>query len=234
MQFPKTNCLKIEKLSTIFDNFNELVFIKDEEFRIIYANPAFLFQMGYHSQEAVLGKTAIDLWPEFAFYYQQHDLDTVKGDMYFQVENSCTNNGKNCFTLTQKNPIKDDDGNILALVCRSNLFFNENLHQLWSSIHSLTPRNSIKIKATASNLLDKNALTAREEECLFYILQHKPAKVIAKILMISSRTVETHVANIKLKWNISNKEDIFEKASLYGYVNSIPLDLFKKGSSLKF
>lgn len=229
MQSQKTNRLKTEKFSTIFDNFNELVFIKDKEFRIIYANPAFLFQMEYSAQRAVLGKTALDLWPEFASDYQQHDFDTMKGDLYFQLENSCTNNGKNCFTLTQKNPIKDEDGNISAIICRSNVFFNENLSQLWSSIHSLTPTNSVKIKATTSHfLLNKNSLTAREEECLFYVLQHKPAKVIAKILMISSRTVETHIANIKLKWGISNKEDMFEKASLHGYINTIPLDLFKK------
>ena len=85
-QNPNNLSLKLETFANIFDSFNELVFIKDTEFRLLYVNPAFLFHMEY-SPETLLGKTAIDLWPEFAPHYQQHDCDIMKGDIYHQVDN---------------------------------------------------------------------------------------------------------------------------------------------------
>lgn len=62
-------------------------------------------------------------------------------------------------------------------------------------------------------------LTARESECLFYLLRGKTAKKIATILGISHRTVETYVDYLKIKFQALNKSELIEKAIEKGYFN---------------
>ncbi|MFT3741397.1 MAG: LuxR C-terminal-related transcriptional regulator [Gammaproteobacteria bacterium] len=92
------------------------------------------------------------------------------------------------------------------------------------------PRDAIKLRKKYSPEEIEN-LSRREEECLFYLLQAKSIKSIANILNISPRTVEAHISNIKNKWKAFNKERIFEKANLYGYINVPTLDSFRQGCS---
>lgn len=54
-------------------------------------------------------------------------------------------------------------------------------------------------------------LTNREMECARYLSKGMPAKLIAKILGISYRTIESHITNIKRKTNSFNKCDLMLK-----------------------
>lgn len=54
--------------------------------------------------------------------------------------------------------------------------------------------------------------TKRELECLRYLAKGKTAPEIAKLLYLSSRTVESHIARIKDKLNCSRKSQIVEAA----------------------
>jgi DNA-binding CsgD family transcriptional regulator len=55
-------------------------------------------------------------------------------------------------------------------------------------------------------------LAKRETECLFYILEGKSNKEIAKYMKISFRTVENYVENIKHKLNCSTKSEVILSA----------------------
>jgi DNA-binding CsgD family transcriptional regulator len=55
------------------------------------------------------------------------------------------------------------------------------------------------------------ALTKRELECLFLMLEGKTAKEIAIILKISYRTVETYLEKIKIKLNCQHKHELRDK-----------------------
>jgi DNA-binding NarL/FixJ family response regulator len=67
--------------------------------------------------------------------------------------------------------------------------------------------------------LAKDVLTIREKEILKLISEGKTSPEIAKMLYISSRTVEHHRANIMKKLNINNKADIIKYAIREGYTN---------------
>lgn len=56
----------------------------------------------------------------------------------------------------------------------------------------------------------ENKLTKREIECLRYLLLGYTAKETAKNLTLSSRTVETHINNIKHKLNCFSKRKIIQ------------------------
>ena len=57
--------------------------------------------------------------------------------------------------------------------------------------------------------IDNNQISNRETECLPHFLKHKTAKETANIMGISSRTVETHLRNIKNKIGIQSKSQLF-------------------------
>lgn len=51
-------------------------------------------------------------------------------------------------------------------------------------------------------------LTARETECLYYYLNGFSLKEIAHCLHLSSRTIETHIGNIKSKYNCNTRSQL--------------------------
>lgn len=53
-----------------------------------------------------------------------------------------------------------------------------------------------------------NKLTVREEHCLYYLKQGYSAKMIAKSLNISHRTVEHHFAHIREKFSVSSIKNL--------------------------
>lgn len=65
---------------------------------------------------------------------------------------------------------------------------------------------------------EKISLTDRESECLIPYLKGKSSKMIANMLNISARTVETHISNAKTKFNCKSKSD------LYNFMISMKLD----------
>lgn len=63
----------------------------------------------------------------------------------------------------------------------------------------------------AKYALDGANLTLREVQCLRLLQQGKTAKQTAKILHLSSRTVESYLENIKSKLNATNRVDLLNK-----------------------
>lgn len=55
----------------------------------------------------------------------------------------------------------------------------------------------------------------RETECLYYLCQGNTAKEAAKIMFLSSRTVETYIEQIKIKVNAKNCLEVVSKFSKY-------------------
>ncbi len=73
--------------------------------------------------------------------------------------------------------------------------------------------------------IDQGQLSSREMDCLFYLLRNKSAKAIARRLDLSYRTVEWHIANVRLKLGCNNKTDLIERAVSDGYLQYLPLHL---------
>lgn len=71
----------------------------------------------------------------------------------------------------------------------------------------VTMKNSIAIQ-DGLNIIH---LTIRESECLFYFALGYTIKEVARVLKISSRTVERHLENMKIKTDTQHKADLIKK-----------------------
>jgi DNA-binding CsgD family transcriptional regulator len=133
----------------------------------------------------------------------------------------------------EKCPFFDDRGKIIGVMC--NVFDISNLKLL--DLGQLL----INFKKKSSHSLDiydnffcykieqddfKYDLSPRQQECLFFIIRGKTAKMVAQELNISYKTVEIYIEQIKNKLNCSSKNDLIEKAMADGYMNIIPSSLF--------
>ena len=61
--------------------------------------------------------------------------------------------------------------------------------------------------------VEDSYLTKREVECLIWIALGKSSQEVADILMVSHRTVETHLVNIKQKFNCNKISQIIYVAA---------------------
>ena len=71
-----------------------------------------------------------------------------------------------------------------------------------------------------------NSLTFRELQCLSYFSAGKTAKEIARVLNIGPRTVETYIANIRLKTKLQTKSELihwFEDTFRHFLIKTLPL-----------
>lgn len=64
----------------------------------------------------------------------------------------------------------------------------------------------------------KMSLTNRESQVLYYTLRGKTAKSIARVLNVSTKAAEFHIANLKKKFGCSNKSQLIERAIDDGYM----------------
>lgn len=70
-------------------------------------------------------------------------------------------------------------------------------------------------------------LTSRETQIIFLLIRGKSNKMIASEMGISTRTVETHMDNLKTKFDCNSKPLLLEAALEMGYGHVIPSRLFR-------
>lgn len=133
--------------------------------------------------------------------------------------------------LSQKTPLFDDKQYPIATLFHGVEINQTNLTKVFLHIAKLDKRFQIKNNINhrsyyIGNSLKDSNLTNREIECLFYVVRGKTANQIAKILFISKRTVETHIANIKSKLGCVNKSDLIDKAVTDNLINLLPESIF--------
>ena len=92
---------------------------------------------------------------------------------------------------------------ILLAKCRSNQWVIENKALMDRSAprHYFLQHNKRNIK-----------ITSREAVCLQYLTRGYSAKELARILLISHRTVESYINNIKLKVDCYKRSDLINFA----------------------
>jgi len=84
------------------------------------------------------------------------------------------------------------------------LYFYENTKNLFKVAKSNSLIIEPNVTFTPKKSPSRSFLTQREKDCVDWYLSGKNSGEIALILGISRRTVETHIENIKLKFNCNN------------------------------
>jgi DNA-binding CsgD family transcriptional regulator len=122
--------------------------------------------------------------------------------------------------LTTKTPFYDDDNQV------GGVFFNTVLMKElpFQNLLSILNHNK-KVNTSVNQIVDSDPmgkLSIRELEILFFTLRGKSAKAIAQNLYLSTRTIESHLYNIKNKFSSHSKQQLIECATHKGYMNLIP------------
>jgi DNA-binding NarL/FixJ family response regulator len=80
----------------------------------------------------------------------------------------------------------------------------------------------VSLEKTLPRVTNSNALTLREQECVYYLTKGFTFREMANALNISPRTVETHVTNIKLKLKVNTRAELIVKVCELGYIQINP------------
>src|SRR5690554_1204604 len=78
--------------------------------------------------------------------------------------------------------------------------------------------NNLKRQGTSSLKKNTIILTSREKEVLTLILQEKTTKEIAEKVCLSEKTVESHRANLFIKFGVKNLAGLVKQAILEGFL----------------
>lgn len=106
-------------LRTLIDNLPDAIYVKDLEGRKVVANRTDLDLMGFDSEEEVIGKTDLELFPgetgSQGYQEDQQILRKEKPILNFESEFT-DNRGVRHWHMTTKVPLKDEAGNLMGLV----------------------------------------------------------------------------------------------------------------------
>ncbi len=176
------------------------------------------------AQEEFITKQDSELhFSKYAALYNAHDIEAMRENIYYQLDNTCNQKGEELFTLTQKLPLKDEYGKIYGVLGLTQLIKIEDAHTILLRNH---PGKNIKLAIDQSCFSNfQMELSSRELEVLYLFLQGKSTKTTATVLNISERTVIFHLNNIKSKWNCNSKEEIYQLAKKKGLISFSALRL---------
>lgn len=115
--------------------------------------------------------------------------------------------------LSVKSQLKNSANNIVGTIGLAFYFDEVAVSQMINVINQLNfvPHPSNSIIPFAVTKTNNNSLTKREKDCASYLLRGMSAKEIGRILNISTRTVECHIAHIKTKLNCYSRSQIISK-----------------------
>lgn len=194
---------------------------KNKNFEFVDFTPSLLSHTGINNENKLLGKTDYDLCCNYyADEYRRHDVDALCGKVYSAIVPFIGHNGQLSIVLCTRYQRKNNKNEIIGVACYVVSIINPDVYLLRQNIiknNKLSNESHLYL-----NKSDDINLTAKEKECLFYLLQGKTAKVIANAMCISYRTVEYHVDNLKIKFDCKTKNELLCKAMQYGYANNLP------------
>jgi AraC-like DNA-binding protein len=107
----------------LFDRMRDAVFtVKDTQGRYLAMSRSGVERCGLASREAAIGRTAFDLWPEaMARRYAEQDAELFRTGqpVLDALDLTLYPDGRPGWCLTQKVPVHDREGRVLALACLS-------------------------------------------------------------------------------------------------------------------
>jgi PAS domain S-box-containing protein len=111
------------RMAELLDSATNIVYcVKDAVSRYVAVNQAFAERVGRTNRREVIGKTAADLFPaERASRYDDQDFSVLRTGWAYrdELELITDRTGRAGWFITNKQPIRDDDGVIVGLVALS-------------------------------------------------------------------------------------------------------------------
>jgi len=180
-----------------YAHFTPNIYFKDVHAVYQWCNLAQLSLFHYND---VSGLSLIDLFDKkTANQLEQVDRQVVSsGNRMIFIEEGPYPNGSYTKTLSIKQPLKSDVGEILGMIGFSVILHDKQVLQ--EQFFARTKQNG---------------LSKQQSECLYFLMQGYSAKEIALHMHISFRTVESYLDVIKNKLNCIKKSDLINLAFSY-------------------
>ncbi|MBB71281.1 MAG: hypothetical protein CMF50_02640 [Legionellales bacterium] len=216
--------------ASLLDAMPQGIYIKDKDLVFRYGNHLAVEPSGLKADDYV-GRSDWEMpWDKHAQSYIDYDNDTLAGHHYSKLSLSNGTDGEKIVIHDRKFVLSGLNGEQLGVIGTFKIIPFK-YFEVFKVINGLT-QDSYKICADLNNYLNSTkenyTLTKKESTCLFYTLHGKSAKEIARVMGISNKTVEFHIANIKIKWNCNTKQDLFVKAFELGCFNVLPLHILQE------
>lgn len=220
----------ISSLTSMINQMPGAIVWKDKDCTFLRSNDEYAKVFGFASPDALIGKTDFDLHckavnnAERFRILDSEVLLTGKTSKALEIHHYF--NGAAIHLVTRKN-LYNDNGIHMGIICHGLELSQGVLMEAAFALLKLDAKIPCGSYTITSHGIEN--LSARESECLFYLLRGKTAKGIACILNISRRTVETHIEHLKFKFGCHTKSDLLALAIEKGFLYSIPEKLINNG-----
>jgi DNA-binding CsgD family transcriptional regulator len=203
-------------LEHILANTSASAYWKDKDGNYLGVNEVFIRTADLSSHDDVIGSTDLDLiWGEKeALLMQQNDRMIFSSEKSGTTIESATSyqDRKLRYFLNYKTPLLSYTGKPIGVfgVC----YILDGAEATSKEIENAGfSSDFIMLNNLQSQIDDTNPnLTARQLDCLYYLAKGFTIKQIAKMLLLSPRTVEHYLDAIKTKLNCETRVELIEKA----------------------
>lgn len=175
---------------------------------------------GFNSAKHAIGKTVAHvLKPSSAKSIMGNDHDVINtSNMRIIEEFADHKNNQTVEALSIKLPWYNSNDEIIGVFGCSNIYGVHSIPDFLITARQLRLLNQSN-EISLTNIQNIH-LTKREANILKFTLRGWSSKNIGKQLYISSRTVEFHLENLKIKFNVSSKSDLIDKIMCYRLENT--------------
>lgn len=215
-----------------------MILCMDTNHIFTFANAQAVSNLGFENETQMLGLTSSNIRcraVECADQFIQQNILVMREETPLKIlDIQLYANNKPLFLLTNKVPFYDSNHHVNATLIHCNEITHRMLLNITMAIaHSDRKyRNKKNLYQRSYTVIEngskKNKLSARELECLFYLVRGKSRKETGSILNLSSRTVGHYLDNIKIKLDCNNKSDLIEMAVEGNLINYIPESIFSR------
>ncbi|OCQ51407.1 Virulence factors putative positive transcription regulator BvgA [Photorhabdus australis subsp. thailandensis] len=210
------------QLTHMWDKSHEPWFVKDKEFRFMYANPVFMKVNQLPENFDVTGCTDKELptlFNHFTHFFEEHDrkvlqsMQKVSSIGTYLQDDSQQLKSYHC----EKYPLMDENNQCIGIICHT----REINH--FSVYNYIKKDSSISVKLRPPN----NILTEKEWVMIFLFCRGISNKSIADEMNISCRTLERYFKNIYEKLSINSMIELRQLCRRNSYDLYIPPEYFQ-------
>lgn len=213
----------------------EYHFVKNDTGEYIAANEQFCKIVGYKRINEIIGTKDYDLKCEAALMAQtfrkQDQVAIKKGNI--KILNICKfRNGEHLKLMGTKKPYYNEKNKLIGIISvevdLSKSAYKKSVITILNDTKKfMQPYNQYGFQFLENMDDMQSKVSAREMECLYYLIRGRTAKEIAKLLTISARTVEIHIVHLKEKLGCYSKSELVAKSIAEGLIFLVPFNLIK-------
>jgi DNA-binding CsgD family transcriptional regulator len=179
-------------------------YMKDKGGKYIGVNHFLIKDTGHTSENDLLGISDYDLCKNpTAIHLTHNDHLVMKSEQPTTfVEPITFLNERNITSISYKSPLRSREGDVLGVIGLSIVHYQDTVSSQLKKINYLMTHQDRPLTINGA------LLSEREQDVLRLLLMGKTAKEMATDLMISPRTIEHHIENIKNKTGASTKSEL--------------------------